>query len=69
MDTKQRRKNLGWSRAELAERAGIDRRLVQLIELGQWEEQEALARVEAVLEAAEGGRKDVRLEPVKMPDQ
>lgn len=61
MSIKDRRKALGWSRDELAARAGIDARLVQLLELGQWSEAEAAARVEEVLVRAEGGEREVRL--------
>lgn len=65
MSIKDRRKALGWSRAELAERAGIDSRLAQLLELDQWSEAEALSRVEEVLTRAEAGELDVRLEQVR----
>lgn len=65
MSVKDRRKALGWSRAELAERAGIDSRLAQLLELGQWSEAEALARVEEVLTRAEAGEAEVRLDQVR----
>lgn len=65
---KARRKALGWRRAELARRAAIDARLVQLIELGQWTEGEAIGRVKAVLIRAEGGEADVQLDPIQMPD-
>lgn len=62
---KDRRKALGWSRAELADRAGIDPRLVQLVELGQWSEEGALARLAEVLRRAEAGEVDVRLRRVQ----
>lgn len=62
---KERRKALGWNRAELAQRAAIDRRVVQLVELGQWSEEGALGRVEFVLKAAEAGDLDVQLPPVQ----
>jgi transcriptional regulator with XRE-family HTH domain len=65
---KARRKALGWRRSELARRAAIDGRLVQLIELGQWTEGEAIGRVKAVLIRAEGGEADVQLEPIQVPD-
>ena len=65
MTTKDRRKALGWTRAELADRAGLDPRVVQLVELGQWSEGEAIDRVEAVLSRAEGGERDVHLRQVK----
>jgi transcriptional regulator with XRE-family HTH domain len=65
MDIKERRKALGWDRAELARRAGIDRSVMQLVELGQWTEEEALQRVEEVLRRAEGGELDVVLPPLE----
>ncbi len=65
MTTKDRRKALGWSRAELAHRAGLDPRVVQLVELDQWSEAEALARVEEVLTRAEAGELDVHLRQVQ----
>ena len=36
MSTKERRQALGWSRAELARRAGVDPRALQLIERDLW---------------------------------
>lgn len=63
MSIKERRKALGWNRAELADRAGIDRSSMQLIELGQWEVEESLQRVGEVLDRAEAGETDVRLPP------
>lgn len=65
---KDRRKAIGWSRADLADRAGIDSRLVQLLELEQWSEAEALGRVEEVLTRAEAGEADVRLSQVVAED-
>lgn len=65
VDVKARRKALGWSRAELADRAGIDPRLVQLVELDQWTEEGALARLAEVLRRAEAGERDVRLRGVQ----
>ena len=65
---KARRKGLGWSRRELADRAGIDPRVVQLLELDQWHEGEASGRVRAVLMRAESGELDVRLPPLEIPD-
>lgn len=62
---KERRKALGWSRADLAARAALDKRVVQLVELGQWSEEGALGRVEYVLKAAEAGDTDVQLPPVQ----
>lgn len=61
MSIKDRRKALGWSRAELADRAGIDPRVVQLLELGQWSEEESADRVDEVLTRAEAGERDVAL--------
>lgn len=65
MDFKQRRRAIGWTRAEAADRAGLDPRVVQLVELGEWTEFEALGRLEALLGRAEAGEEDPRLEPPK----
>jgi transcriptional regulator with XRE-family HTH domain len=65
MDLKERRKALGWDRAELARRAGLDRSVMQLVELGQWTEEDALQRVEEVLRRAEAGELDVVLPPIQ----
>ena len=65
MDFKQRRKKAGWSRKELAARAGLDPRVVQLVELDQWSEFEALGRLEAVLTRKEEGEEDPWLAPPK----
>ena len=65
---KARRKALGWRRGELARRAAIDPRLVQLIELGQWSEGDAIGRVKAVLLRAEAGDTAVQLEPLEIPE-
>lgn len=62
-DTRARRQALGWDRAELARRAALDKRVVQLIEMGQWSEEDALGRVQYVLRSAESGDIDVQLEP------
>ena len=62
-----RRKALGWSRRELARRAAIDPRVVQLLELDQWSEGDALGRVRAVLIRAESGETDVELPPLEIP--
>lgn len=64
---KSRRKALGWSRAELADRAGIDRRVVQLVELDQWDDAETHARIRNVLGRAEQGEAHPRLAPPKLP--
>ena len=55
-DVKARRKALGWSRAELAQRAGVEQSVVALIERRAWSDQEAITRVERVLTQAEGGK-------------
>ncbi len=65
LQTKARRKALGWNRAELAHRAGLDPRVVQLVELQQWEEPDALRRVAEVLDRAEAGELDVHLGAVQ----
>lgn len=68
MSVKERRKALGWSRATLAQRAQVDRSALQLIELGQWSDDDAIARVAEVLVRAEGGELDVQLPPPEQPD-
>ena len=68
-DVKARRNALGWSRAELARRAGVDRNALQLIELGQWSEVDALTRVARILSLAESGQTDVHLPPPELPKQ
>ena len=67
MNIKDRRKALSLSRQELAERAGIDKSVLQQIELGTWEEGEARIRVEVLLERLEAGEHDARLEPMSQP--
>jgi hypothetical protein len=67
-DIKERRKALGWNRAELAKRAALDKNIVQLIELDQWSEDGALGRVQYVLRSAEAGYVDIQLEPVSADD-
>lgn len=67
MSIKERRKALGWSRQELASRAGIDRYIVQQLEMGSWNEGEARMRVEVALERAESGESDVQLDPIQVP--
>lgn len=67
-DIKARRKALGWNRAELAKRAALDKHVVQLIEMGQWSEADALGRVQYVLGSAENGDLDVQLDPVAEGD-
>lgn len=49
---KARRKAMGWSRADLADRAGTNTSTLQLIELGHSHDDEAIARCEQAL--AEG---------------
>ena len=68
MSIKGRRKALGWDRRELAERAGLDPHVVQLAELEQWAEPDALGRLEYVLKCAEDGDLDVRLGKVSAPE-
>lgn len=63
MSVKDRRKALGWDRTELARRAGVDKAALQLVELGQWTEPDALRRVDEVLARAEAGELDVVLPP------
>jgi len=57
-DIKERRKALGWTRAELAKRAFVDARTLQLLELGLSSDEESRQRVEAALTEAEGGTGD-----------
>jgi len=65
---KDRRKALGWSRAQLAQKAALDKRVVQLVELGEWTEADALARLDYVLKSAEHGDLAVQLDPVTAPE-
>ena len=60
---KARRKAIGWTRKELAARAGLDPRVVQLVELDQWSEFEALGRLDAVMKRKEAGEEDPWLKP------
>lgn len=60
---KERRKALGWSRAEVAERAGVNSAALALVERGIWDEVEITERLETVYEAAEAGDFSVRLPP------
>jgi transcriptional regulator with XRE-family HTH domain len=64
---KRRRKAQGWTRVELADRAAIDPRVVQLVELDQWDDVDARNRMDAVLGLAESGLADPRLYPVQLP--
>ena len=68
MDIKVRRKALGWSRQDLAERAGLNSALVAMMERGQWEEDDAWTRVAHVLQKAEEGDLSVRLAPPERPE-
>jgi transcriptional regulator with XRE-family HTH domain len=66
---KERRKALGWSRAELGQRSGVDRAALQLIERDAWTEEDSLKRVDEALSRAEAGELDVQLEhPVAPKD-
>ena len=67
-NVKERRKALGWDRATLADRAGVDKAALALIERGMWSEADALTRVAHVLLQAEEGNLDVRLERPQMPE-
>ncbi len=67
-DVKDRRKALGWSRQQLADKAALDKRIVQLVELGQWSESDALARLDYVLKSAEHGDTGIQLDPVRAPE-
>lgn len=69
MNVKERRKALGWDRAELARRAGVDKAALMLIERDQWSEEDALMRVAHVLSEAEAGNLDVQLAPPSLPDE
>ncbi len=69
MSIKERRKALGWARAELARRAGLDSQVVQLAELGMWGEEGALQRLEEVLARSEAGEEDVALPPPDVEDE
>ena len=52
----------------LADRAGVDKAALALIERGMWSEADALTRVAHVLLQAEAGNLDVRLERPQMPE-
>lgn len=54
-DLKQRRKDLGLSRADLARQARVDKRVLQLIELDLSEDEESISRVTRALDALEAG--------------
>jgi transcriptional regulator with XRE-family HTH domain len=57
-DLREKRKVLGWSRAELAVKAQVDPRTLQLLELGESEDTEAHDRLHAFLDAALADRLD-----------
>lgn len=57
-DIRERRKALGWSRAELGRRAFVDVRTLQLLELDLSNDDESRQRVEAALAEAEGSSGD-----------
>jgi transcriptional regulator with XRE-family HTH domain len=65
LNYRERRKALGWSRADLAERTGINTAAIALIERGEWTEDDALTRVVFVLGEAEAGNLDVKMAPPK----
>jgi transcriptional regulator with XRE-family HTH domain len=67
MSIKERRKAHGWNRSELARRAGLERSVMQLVELGQWSESDALERVQRVLDAADAGDTTLVLPPPAQP--
>ena len=55
-DIKTRRKALDLTRAELAQAAYVDKRILQLIELKQHHGEEAESRLHRALDALEGGQ-------------
>lgn len=67
MTLKERRKALGWSRADLAARSGVNSPIIGLIERGAWTEADAIERVDRVITAAEGGDTELYLDPPKPP--
>ena len=69
MGIKERRAALGWDRAELAKRTRLHKSVVQLVEPGQWTEEDALQRVETALSRAEAGETDVLLPPLTRPPE
>jgi len=57
MDTiKDRRKALGWARADLARAANVDPRTLQLIELGESLDDESMDRCHKALDEEEAKR-------------
>jgi transcriptional regulator with XRE-family HTH domain len=69
MCVKERRKALGWDRQELADRAGLLKSVVAMVERGAWSESDALERVATVIGRAEAGEPDPRLPPVQAPGE
>lgn len=63
MEIKERRKAQGWTRVELAGRAGVNSAALAMVERGEWNDEDILARVERILSAAEAGDLDLRLPP------
>ena len=61
-DVKARRKALGLSRDQLARSAHVDKRILQLIELGQLSDEDSEDRLERVLSALEAGEEPPDLE-------
>lgn len=59
MDIREARKALGWSRDDLARRAVVDKRVLQLIELGLSHDTDAITRCEEALAAAETVTADI----------
>lgn len=55
MSIRARREALNWTRKDLAQRAQVDPSVIQLLELGQWTDEEAKQKCEAALKAAEDG--------------
>lgn len=53
---RERREVLGWSRKQLAAAVPIDASVLQLVELGQWDDPEAIGKIEAALRAEEAKR-------------
>lgn len=67
MNIKERRKALGWSRADLAARSGVNSAAIALIERDQWSEEDALTRVVYILGEAEKGNTTIILPPPEQP--
>lgn len=66
---KDRRKALGWRRAELAGRAGVDANALAMIERNDWSDDDAIRRVHEVLSRTEAGETDVVLPPPERGEQ